>query len=117
MSKQKERTLDELRQTKDSVYTQPNNSDKVVNCGIDWIKIEEIDDCNTSRNIMIWEENLSDPVCSRFQRGDYFEGLIQVYPHNSSAYYEKKKNYISYDLEGDRCQITHFAFVDSPNKD
>lgn len=119
----KQRTLNELRQTKDSNYTAPISHDEAKKepkgSSIDWIKIEDIDNHEIPSSIMVWQENITDPECSRFQRATYFDGddgFIQIYPHSSSAYFKKETHYIGSDLEGDTCQITHFAFVNSPNK-
>ena len=81
---------------------------------MNWIRIKEIEALDPSQNILVWQHNLSDPNSSRFQRAIYFSGIIKIYPIQGDNYYLRDKEYIGYDLEGDVCQITHFALVEAP---
>lgn len=89
---------------------------------MNWIDISEINNYNVEgKNILIWQNNLSDKECSRFQRAVYYNGdnkvspFIRIYPMTDGTIYKKNKEWINYDLEGDKCQITHFAIINSPN--
>jgi hypothetical protein len=87
---------------------------------MNWIDINKIDDSLNGESILIWQENLTDKSCSRFQRAVYYTGntkissFIKIYPNNKQVYMQDK-SYINYDLEGDLCQITHYSIVNSPN--
>lgn len=88
---------------------------------MNWIKIEEIKNHKPKGNILVWQKNLSDDSCSRFQRAVFFKGnknccsFIKIYPiGNDNNPYKEDKEYKNYDLEGDMCQITHFAIIDAP---
>lgn len=89
---------------------------------MDWIEISKIDDYPEIENksILVWQENLSDSSCSRFQRAIFNKGdsrisdSITIYPVVYSNYFQKSDNYVNYDLEGDKCQITHFAIISKP---
>lgn len=97
-----------------------NYTIKIMN----WIKISEINKQEDidGENILVWQNNLSDPECSRFQRAVFFKGdekvcsFIKIYPNGGSRnYYKEDKEWKNYDLEGDMCQITHFSIVDAPS--
>ena len=90
---------------------------------MNWINISEIDNQKEieGEGILVWQHNLSDKTSSRFQRGIYFKGdektssFIKIYPDQGSRGYFKQDNgYKNYDLEGDMCQITHFAIISPP---
>lgn len=83
---------------------------------IDWIDISEIGEYNPESNILIWQDNLADPECSRFQRAVWYESFIEVYPltHRTKFKLNEDGFYQGYDLEGDLCRVTHFAFVQEP---
>jgi hypothetical protein len=90
---------------------------------MNWIKIQEIDKYDVDgKSILIWQRNLADAECSRFHRAIYYNGnekvssFVRIYPITTSKQiYMKDNEWIDYDLEGDMCQITHFAIVQSPN--
>lgn len=88
---------------------------------MEWISIKDIDEHEylTSSDIMVWQENLVDKECSRFQRGLYFscgdDSFIKIYPRERNNFY-KSKNYMFYDLDGDMCQITHFSIIEPPKQ-
>ena len=92
---------------------------------MEWINISKIRDYESieGKSILVWQENLADSTCSRFQRAIFYKDdlksydMIQIYPNLGDNYFLKSDNYINYDLEGDKCQITHFAIVDKPNID
>lgn len=87
-----------------------------------WINISEINlkDSIEGKNILVWQNNISDPECSRFQRAIFYKGdnndsFIKIYPIGTERnYYKEDKKWKNYDLEGDMCQITHFAIIDPP---
>ena len=83
---------------------------------VNWIPISEIKTINPENNIMIWQENLSDKECSRFQRAIWFEDShIDVYPLTHKTTFDYKNGfYEGYDLEGDLCRVTHFAIINAP---
>lgn len=89
---------------------------------MNWINISEIDNHDVEgKSILIWQNNLADKESSRFQRAVYHKGnnkvtsFIRIYPlTNRQLYYKEDKQWIDYDLEGDKCQITHFAIVNAP---
>lgn len=71
--------------------------------------------------VIIWQENLADSECSRFQRArfaDYGDvknigqlKIFEVYPIVYREEYHSSKNYIGEDLEGDQVKITHWSYV------
>ena len=86
-----------------------------------WIETEINNFDIKVKNILVWQKNLSEPACSRFQRAVFFRSnnktcsFIKIYPLGTDDnYYKEDKEYKNYDLEGDMCQITHFAIVDAP---
>lgn len=88
---------------------------------MNWIEIENIDKHDVEgENILIWQENITDKECSRFQRAVYTKGdskecsFLQIYPNTFSQYFMEDKDWIGSDLEGDKCQITHFTIVERP---
>ena len=85
---------------------------------VKWIPISEIKTINPKVSIMIWQHNLSDEECSRFQRAFWYEDShIDVYPLTHRTvfdYNEENGFYEVYDLEGDFCRVTHFAIVNTP---
>lgn len=88
---------------------------------MNWININEINDYKIEgENILVWQNNLSDKNSSRFQRALFQKGnqkvcsFIEILPRVSRHLFMEDKQWISYDLEGDQCQITHFAIVESP---
>lgn len=66
---------------------------------MNWIKIEEIGYYKPDGNILVWQKNLSDAKCSRFQRASYCDTII-IYPLTNKTIYQKKDEYKNYDLEG-----------------
>lgn len=102
--------------TKHSENTEGSNSTKPVLCEVIWIPINEIKTIKPENNILIWQENLSDKECSRFQRAVWYETFIKVYPLTHRTLFKLKENgfYEGYDLEGDLCRVTHFAIVNAP---
>jgi hypothetical protein len=89
---------------------------------MNWIKIDQIDNYNIEgENILIWQSNLTNKEDSRFQRAVYNKGntkvssFIVIYPLTNRQRYMESDNWIGYDLEGDKTQITHFAIVEAPN--
>jgi len=94
------------------------NFAKPMLCEVVWIPISEIKTINPQDNILIWQHNLSDEECSRFQRAVWYEDShIDVYPltHRTTFNYLENGFYEGYDLEGDRCRVTHFAIVNAPH--
>jgi hypothetical protein len=85
---------------------------------MDWISINEIKSYDPTDSILIWQHNLVDIESSRFQRAVYYESHIVVYPLTHSTTFKKneKNEFVGYDLEGDLCQVTHFAIINPPNK-
>lgn len=88
---------------------------------MEWINISEIDNHDVEgKNILIWQNNLADKECSRFQRAVYHKGndkvcsFVRIYPITNRQVYREDQQWIDYDLEGDKCQITHFAIVNKP---
>ncbi len=88
---------------------------------MNWININEINNYNiVGENILIWQNNLTDKDCSRFQRATFLRGndkvcsFIEILPRTARQLFMEDKQWIGYDLEGDQCQITHFAIVESP---
>lgn len=84
---------------------------------MEWIDISEINKIDLPNNILIWQHNLSDSECSRFQRANYLQDTqITVYPltHNTKFKLQENGFYEGYDLDGDWCRITHFAIIDAP---
>ena len=91
---------------------------------INWINISEINNQKDieGENILVWQNNLSDSKCSRFQRAVFYKGndkvcsFIKIYPIGTERnYYKEDKGWKNRDLEGDMCQITHFAIIEAPN--
>jgi hypothetical protein len=85
---------------------------------MNWIKVSEIEKYMPTGNILVWQENLSDPASSRFQRAMWFEGShFLIYPivHRQSFRLTDEGNYEGRDLEGDLCRITHFCYVERPD--
>jgi len=95
---------------------------------MEWIPIskineyKELDNDMPLINILVWQKNLSDENSSRFQRAVFYKGdkkcggFFRMYPVGIDAnHYKEDNQYIGLDLEGDRCQITHFAFVKKPS--
>ena len=101
------------------------NKDLTANFGntvlgeVKWIPIFEIKTINPNVSIMIWQHNLSDEECSRFQRAFWYEDShIVVYPLTNRTvfdYNEETGFYEGYDLEGNFCRVTHFSLVNAPN--
>lgn len=83
-----------------------------------WIPISEIKTVNPQGNILIWQENLSDKECSRFQRAIWYETFIEVYPLTNRTLFKLNDVgcYQGYDLEGDLCRVTYFAIINEPKK-
>lgn len=102
--------------TEQNLNTELSNSTKPVLCEVSWISISEIKTIKPENNILIWQENLSDKECSRFQRAVWYESFIEVYPLTHRTLFKLKDNgfYEGYDLEGDLCRVTHFAIVNAP---
>jgi hypothetical protein len=87
---------------------------------IEWIPISKINEIKPDDNILIWQQNLSDESCSKFQRAVWYGDMyIEVYPkvHRTKFQLSDKGNYEGYDLEGDLCRVTHFAIVNKPISD
>jgi hypothetical protein len=91
---------------------------------MNWINISEINKQENieGKNILVWQNNLSDAECSRFQRAVFYKGdekvssFIIIYPIGTDRnHYREDKEWKNYDLEGDMCKITHFAMVESPS--
>lgn len=86
---------------------------------VKWFPMSEIKTIKPNVSIMIWQHNLSDEECSRFQRAFWYEDShIDVYPltHRTVFDYNDENGfYEGYDLEGDFCRVTHFALVNAPN--
>lgn len=87
---------------------------------MNWIKLENItEEHKRTKNLMFWQENLSDKQGSRFQRGSYIDdggkgdSFIQLYPRGQK-FFDQSEDWKNYDLEGDMCQITHYAVVEPP---
>lgn len=88
---------------------------------MNWINISEINKQENieGKNILVWQTNLSDTECSRFQRAVFYKGndkvcsFIKIYPMGTEIYKEDKE-WKNMDLEGDMCQITHFAIIGRP---
>jgi hypothetical protein len=86
---------------------------------MNWIDIREIDKIQPKGNILIWQHNLNDEECSRFQRAiHYKESHIDIYPltHRTTFDFNENGFYEGYDLEGDLCRVTHFALIEAPSK-
>lgn len=81
---------------------------------MEWIDISEIENTEPKGSILVWQDNKADPDSSRFQRAVYFSGIIDIYPLVYRSTFEKSKDWIGYDIEGDLCQITQFALVKPP---
>lgn len=58
--------------------------------------------------VIIWQENLSEPNCSRFQKAIYYKTHFRIYPIGSGDVYRSTSDFVALDLEGDTCQITHW---------
>lgn len=85
---------------------------------MEWIEIKEISKHKPSGNILIWQENLSDPESSRFQRAVWYDkSHIDVYPltNRTTFYYQDNETFKGYDLDGDLCLVTHFSIISKPN--
>ena len=91
---------------------------------MNWINISEINKQKNieGKNILVWQNNLSDAECSRFQRAVFYKSnnkvcsFIKIYPVGTDRnYYKEDKEWKNRDLEGDMCQITHFAIIDTPS--
>lgn len=66
--------------------------------------------------VIIWQENLSDPNCSRFQKAVYYKTHFRIYPIGLENVYKSSNDFVALDLEGDTCQITHWMNAPkSPN--
>lgn len=63
--------------------------------------------------VLVWQNNLSDKKCSRWQKAYYSDGIFEVYPKVYGKGYFEKTKFKGYDLEGDVIQITHW--MTSPN--
>ena len=89
---------------------------------MNWINISEINNQPDieGKSILVWQKNLTDPECSRFQRavfykGDKFSSFIKIYPTGSvSGFFKEDEEWKNRDLEGDMCQLTHFSTVNAP---
>lgn len=69
--------------------------------------------------VIVWQNNLSDKKCSRhhcayFHKMDKGQTFFEIYPLAFRGCYDSKKKFISYDLEGDTCQITHWMPLPAP---
>jgi len=42
--------------------------------------------------------------------------FIKIYPIDDTKYFTEDKEWKNMDLEGDMCQITHFALVNPPEE-
>jgi hypothetical protein len=62
--------------------------------------------------VLVWQSNLVDKASSRWHKAYYFSGYFKIYPMIKNGTFDQEKDFINYDLEGDKCQITHF--IDSP---
>jgi len=84
---------------------------------VNWIPISEIKNIKPENNILIWQENLCDKECSRFQRAVWYEDShINVYPLSNKTMFKYKNGfYEGYDLEGDLCIVTHFTIINAPS--
>ena len=84
---------------------------------MEWISISEINKIDLPNSILVWQNNLVDSECSRFQRAVYYnDSHIVIYPLTNNTKFKLQESgfYEGYDLEGDWCRITHFAIVDAP---
>lgn len=79
-----------------------------------WIDINE-DAPNNGDMVLIWQENLSDEECSRWQKALYRDHgevkYFETYPVVFREHYVNNDNYIGSDLEGDKIQITHWMRI------
>jgi hypothetical protein len=84
---------------------------------MEWINISEINKFDLTNSILVWQNNLSDSECSRFQRAVYYsDSHIVIYPLTYNTKFKLQENgfYEGYDLEGDWCRITHFSIIEAP---
>lgn len=88
---------------------------------INWVKLLDINNHDVEgKMLLLWQHNLVYKSSSRFQKGMYYTGnektgpFITIYPRTTGQIYYGNKLWVGSDLEGDKCQLTHFAFVDAP---
>jgi len=87
---------------------------------MEWISIKE-DLPNDGDKVIVWQNNLSDKKCSRhhcafFSKMDNGRSFFEIYPIAFNILYDSKKKFISGDLEGDTCQLTHWMQLPKPPK-
>lgn len=74
------------------------------------------------QKIIVWQDNISDPECSRHHCAMFYQNedksyFIDIYPRVFKTYYRSENNLIDRDLEGDKVQITHWINLPSnPNE-
>ena len=86
--------------------------------GAVWIDIKK-DSPNDGEKVIIWQNNLSDKKCSRHHCAIFYkmkggESFFDIYPQAFNLLYKSKNKFISGDLEGDKCQLTHWMKLPIP---
>ncbi len=84
-----------------------------------WISItDELPE--DGEKVIIWQNNLSDPECSRHHCAVFYKiknkKYFEVYPLAFNLSYQSKNKFKNYDLEGDQCQLTHWMSLPSAPK-
>lgn len=71
--------------------------------------------------VVVWQENKVDKECSRHHCAFYYIdekfNFFMVYPAVFKSHYKSTESFKGYDLEGDKCIITHWMPLPSPPKE
>jgi len=84
-----------------------------------WISVKERFP-EDGEKVIVWQNNLADEEYSRHHCAKFYStddmSFFTIYPAVFKSVYKSTKNFKSYDLEGDQCQVTHWMPLPQPPK-
>lgn len=83
----------------------------------EWISVKDLN-LKDGEKVIVWQENLIDKGSSRHHCAYYYKDkkfdFFMIYPSVFKSVYKSNDEFRGYDLEGDKCIITHFMLLPQP---